>query len=131
MKREEKNQQTIRKIMDSALSEFSLRGYGASSMNNICTAHVSKGIIYHYFDTKDSLFLACVAECFEQLTAYIRSHMPGVQEDAEAALNAYFALRMAFFQEHPAYQRIFCEAVMTPLPTWRRISGRFGNPLRL
>ena len=36
MKREEKNQQMRRRIMDSALTEFSKKGYGASSVNTIC-----------------------------------------------------------------------------------------------
>ena len=40
--------------MDSALAEFSGQSYGASSVNNICSAQgISKGIIYHYFKTKD------------------------------------------------------------------------------
>ena len=59
MKREEKHQQMRRRIMDSALAEFSGQGYGASSVNTICSAQgISKGIIYHYFKTKDELFLA-------------------------------------------------------------------------
>ena len=61
MKREEKNQQTKRRIMESALKEFAEQGYGASSVNNICSCEgVSKGIIYHYFQTKDELYLVCV-----------------------------------------------------------------------
>ena len=63
MKREEKNQQTRRRILDSALDEFSKQGYGASSINAVCaTQDISKGIIYHYFKTKDDLFLSCVEE---------------------------------------------------------------------
>ena len=74
MKREEKNQQTRRRIMDSALAEFSRQGYGASSVNTICSAQdISKGIIYHYFKTKDDLYLACVEECFQLLTQYLKN----------------------------------------------------------
>ena len=52
MKREEKNQQTRRRILDSELDEFSKQGYGASSINAVCaTQDISKGIIYHYFKT--------------------------------------------------------------------------------
>ena len=48
MKREEKNRQTRQRIMDSALQEFARQGYGASSVNAICSAEgISKGIIYH------------------------------------------------------------------------------------
>lgn len=38
MKREEKNQQTKRRIMDAALAEFSTQGYAAGSTNTICAA---------------------------------------------------------------------------------------------
>lgn len=115
MKREEKNQQTRRRIFDSALREFSHQGYGASSINTICSAEgISKGIIYHYFRTKDDLFLACVEECFSLLTEYLRKKMQSPQGDVTEQLEKYFSARMTFFKEQPVYQRIFCEAIITP-----------------
>lgn len=115
MKRQEKNRQTRRRIMDSALAEFSRRGYGASSVNTICAGQdISKGIIYHYFATKDDLFLACVEECFTLLTGHLRDSMAAPSGGPQAQLEGYFTARMAFFQAHPVYQRIFCEAVITP-----------------
>ena len=116
MKREEKNQQTRRRIMDSALAEFAEKGYGGSSVNTICTAQgISKGIVYHYFENKDELYLACVEECFQRLTAHLSAALP--EKDAGSAedqLGQYFSARMAFFQENPIYQSIFCEAVISP-----------------
>lgn len=114
MKREEKNKITRRRILDSALSEFSAKGYGASSINAICAAQdVSKGIVYHYFETKDVLFLACVEECFQLLTEYIRENMKS-QGNKENGMEDYFAIRTRFFQAHSVYQRIFCDAVISP-----------------
>lgn len=114
MKREEKNQQTKRRIMERALAEFSAQGYGASSINTICAAQdISKGIVYHYFETKDGLFLACVKECFQRLTAYIRENIQN-RDDTEGGLEDYFAIRTKFFYSNPVYQRIFCEAVISP-----------------
>lgn len=114
MKREEKNKITRRRILDSALSEFSAKGYGASSINTICAAQdVSKGIVYHYFETKDVLFLACVEECFRLLTEYMRENMQR-EGNKENGLEDYFAIRTRFFHTHPVYQRIFCEAVISP-----------------
>ncbi|MGN0158600.1 MAG: TetR/AcrR family transcriptional regulator [Brotaphodocola sp.] len=126
MKREEKNQKTRRRIMDSALAEFSKQGYGASSINTICAAeNISKGIIYHYFDTKDALFLACVDECFALLTDHIREHMEYVHGSVEEQLKAYFTSRMDFFQKQPVYQRIFCEAVISPpAHLWSEVQKR-------
>lgn len=114
MKRLEKNQQTRRRIMDSALAEFAQQGYGGSSVNTICSAQgISKGIIYHYFKTKDELYLACVEECFRELTEYLQANVP-TQGAAEAQLEGYFSARVDFFRTHPVYQPIFREAVISP-----------------
>lgn len=115
MKREEKNKQTKRRIMDSALAEFSTQGYGASSINTISQAQgISKGIIYHYFQTKDDLFLACVEECFSLLTRYLAKNMEDVKENGEIQLKQYFLARIDFFAKNPVYQPIFCQAVISP-----------------
>lgn len=113
MKREEKNQQMRRRILDSARAEFARQGYGASSVNAICDG-VSKGIVYHYFETKDALYLACVEECLTELTVYLEAHAIVPGETVEAGLKRYFTVRMAFFQDHPDIQRLFCEALVNP-----------------
>lgn len=115
MKREEKNQQAQRRILDSALVEFSQRGYGGSSINNICAVQdISKGIIYHYFRSKDDLYLACIDECFQRLTAYMHAALENMSGSIEEKLERYFSARMAFFHENPIYSPIFCEAVIAP-----------------
>lgn len=117
MKREERARQTRRRIMDRALAEFSAQGYRAASVNNIFDPEqgISKGIIYHYFASKDELFLACVAECFQRLSVYIQDHFHLDNEmGAEECLTDYFGVRMQFFRENPLYQRIFMESVFLP-----------------
>ena len=115
MKREEKNQQTRRRILESALAEFAEQGYGASSVNTISNGEgLSKGIIYHYFPTKDDLYLACVEECFQMLTGHLQSHTNMVGQTAEERLEQYFRVRLDFFEQNPQYQRIFCDAVIMP-----------------
>ena len=115
MKREEKNQQTRRKIMESALAEFSREGYAGASMNAICSApDISKGIIYHYFKSKDGLFLECIRECFELLTQELRERMKAAEGTPRTYLEIYFRARMDFFESNPVYRGIFCEAVITP-----------------
>lgn len=114
MKREEKNRQTRRRILDGALEEFSCHGYAAGSINAICARQgVSKGIVYHYFATKDALFLACVGECFDRLTACIQQSLQD-RDGAAYTLEDYFAARSRFFQENPVYQHIFSQAVISP-----------------
>ena len=104
-----------RRILDGALAEFSAQGYGGSSINTICAAqNLSKGIVYHYFATKDALYLACMEECFQYLTEYVRANFSAEDGRIEAQLEKYFSVRMAFFRENPVYQRLYCEAVTTP-----------------
>ena len=104
-----------RRILDGALTEFSDHGYGGSSINTICAAqNLSKGIVYHYFSTKDALYLVCVEECFQQLTEYIRANFTAEPGPIEEQLKRYFVVRMDFFHANPVYQRLFCEAVTTP-----------------
>ena len=115
MKREEKNQQTRRRILESALAEFAEQGYGASSVNTISNGEgLSKGIIYHSFPTKDDIYLACVEECFQMLTGHLQSHTNMEGQTAEERLEQYFRVRLDFFEQNPQYQRIFCDAVIMP-----------------
>lgn len=114
MKREEKNQLSRQKILDSAMKEFGEQGYGLSSINTICSAgNISKGILYHHFKDKDELYLACVSEMFGRLTAALRETVEEGQE-VEEGLERYFDRRLLFFRENPVYQKIFCEVIVTP-----------------
>lgn len=115
MKREEKNIQSIQKILDFATAEFSEQGYNLSSVNTICSnGGISKGILYHYFKDKDDIFLKCVSTCFNLLTEYLHSKVSLDDGPVQAQLEKYFKVRLNFFKEYPLYQRIFCDSVIQP-----------------
>ncbi len=117
MKREEKNQQSRQKIMDAAMEEFSDNNYAEASLNTICKrGDISKGIIYHYFKDKDELFLACVKECFDALTAHLRNQISIDGDPVEQVLEQYFDTRLAFFDQNPLYLKLFFSAVIMPPP---------------
>ena len=101
MKRDEKNQQTRRRILDRALSEFSEKGYGGSSVNTICAVQgISKGIVYHYFENKDQLYLSCVEECFQRLTAHLSAALQAEEPGpVEEQLGRYFKIGRASCRE--------------------------------
>ncbi|WBW94870.1 TetR/AcrR family transcriptional regulator [Oceanirhabdus sp. W0125-5] len=53
------------KILNVAISEFASKGYNATNINIIAKqAGISIGSMYSYFDSKESLFLTVVDECF-------------------------------------------------------------------
>lgn len=117
MKREEKNQLSRQRILDYAMREFGDKGYAEASLNAICAAgNISKGIIYHYFQDKDALYLACVEACFDSLTAHLsRLSVPDTLS-LQDGVQAYFDMRSSFFAEHPHCHGVFVGAVCLPPP---------------
>lgn len=113
MKREERNAVSRQRIGESALEEFAQYGYAAGSVNGICSrGNISKGILYHYFQDKDAIYLQCVQDCFDKLATFLRRR----QEHEALTLEGYAEARQAFFQENPLHHRLFCDAVILPPP---------------
>jgi len=54
-----RSEETRTKILDSAVKLFSIQGFKAASVDDICEeAGISKGAFYHHFESKQALFLA-------------------------------------------------------------------------
>lgn len=108
MRKEEKTERTKERILVAAMDEFGSKGYAASSLNNICNAGISKGLLYHNFENKDELFLACVRQCFHSLSEYLKSKNVGTD------IQKYTAARLSFFREHENESRIFFDSILQP-----------------
>ena len=115
MKREEKNAQTRQRIIDAAMEEFSQKGFEGASLNVVCAKNgLSKGIIYHYFQDKDELYLLCVGLCFDELAEGLREAAEGLRGTAEERLQAYFGARNRLFAENPQLLGLFAGASFDP-----------------
>lgn len=115
MIREKKNEISRQRILDAAMEEFSKNGYAAASMNTICSENsISKGIIYHYFSSKDELYLLCAKKCFDDITAYLKQIKKTLTGTAEQRMRKYFDARLQFFGEHPLYLGIFSDITLNP-----------------
>jgi AcrR family transcriptional regulator len=105
-----RGEKTMRKILDAALAEFGESGFSESSIVSITTrAKVALGTFYTYFDSKEGLFAALVADMSARVS---REVAPALSEgfdmlDSERrALNAY----LHFAAEHKEVYRIIDEA---------------------
>ena len=132
MKREEKNAQSREKIMGAALEEFGDRGYEGASVNAICERScLSKGLIYHYFEDKDHLYLECVRRCFQDMTAELSKAKGELDGEAEQMLVSWFQARSGCFRRHPEYLGVFSEAMFAPPKGLRgeveKIRGQFDQ----
>ncbi len=111
MRQDERTEITKDRILQAAIREFGTNGYAASSVNSICSKYkISKGLIYHNYDGKEELFLACIHVCFSEVTAYLKS------QDIKDDLKKYMNIRLEYFSKNPLYARIFFEAVLQPVP---------------
>ncbi len=116
MERSKKKQQMICRILESAKKEFGRYDYQAASLNRICDdAGISKGIIYHYFENKDALYLKCVELCFCHIAEAARESMAGQKELRDAA-GLYIKSRAVYFKEHPTEREIFFHALLRTPP---------------
>lgn len=109
MKQQEKSEQSREKIIHAAIAEFGDKGYEGASLNTLLTKHgISKGMVYHYFKSKDEIYISCVKLCFDSLTKEI------IQTKAYKDVESYFEVRGHFFLEYPSLARIFFDAIHQP-----------------
>ena len=63
--------QTRQRILDVATKEFSAKGYDGARVDDIMRlSKVSKNLIYHYFVSKEKLFIAVLEQAYQGMHAY-------------------------------------------------------------
>lgn len=113
LKQEEKSQQSKEKILRAALDEFGAKGYAGASLNTLLSDNgLSKGLVYHYFENKDQLYLACVSACFDALMVFLAKMEHN--ESPMVMLHTYFETRTRFFKKNPMLERVFYDAILQP-----------------
>ena len=71
--RTERGRRTLRKLLDAAAEEFGEKGFHEASVSSITRrAEVALGSFYTYFDSKDALFRALVADMSEKVRTSAR-----------------------------------------------------------
>lgn len=108
MKKAEKTEITVNRILSYAIEEFGKNGYANGKINNICRQGINKGLIYHNFKDKDALYMVCLKKSCERMVAYLHERactMDFVQ---------YMRARSGFIAEFPNEAFIFFEAVLEP-----------------
>lgn len=116
MTQEERQERSRQKIFSAAMAEFGSGEYETVTMDRICANHaISKGMMYHYYSSKDDLFLLCVEDTFRALKEYVETHAqkPDGQNTTETIRN-FFMLREYFIELHPQCRRIFETALFHP-----------------
>ena len=108
--RTNRGQRTLRKLLDAAAIEFGERGFHDASISGITRrAGTALGSFYTYFDSKDAIFRALVAD----MSGRVRDHVGPAIQSAHGALageGAALAAFLGFAREHTEIYRIIDEA---------------------
>ncbi len=71
--------------------------------------------MYHYYSSKDELFLLCAEKTFADLKGYIEENIEGITGHSVLdRVKHYFMLREYYFQQHPRQKAIFEGALIHP-----------------
>ncbi len=91
-------QKSREKILQSAVQLFLGEGFEATSVNDICKhAGVSKGCFYHYFETKQVLFLTLMENWSSQvMQSVLGEPISGVSNAKDVLIKMPYQFNMAF-----------------------------------
>ena len=108
--RTDRGRRTLRKLLDAAAIEFGERGFHEASISGITRrAGTALGSFYTYFDSKDAIFRALVAD----MSGRVRDYVAPALESASGPIDAEGRALAAFLQfarEHQEIYRIVDEA---------------------
>ena len=117
--RTERGRKTLRKLLDASATEFGEKGFHEASVSSITRrAGVALGSFYTYFNSKDELFRALVADMSENVKTSAREALHddmGALEIERAALGAF----LEFAREHKEIYRIIDEAEFVDPASYR------------
>jgi len=89
-------------ILHAAIAEFGRLGYAAASTNEIVKkAGVSKGLLFHHFKNKETLYTACQLYVLEQYGAYMMEHKDLSGTDLFERILSNLRIKMAFGIKNP------------------------------
>ena len=103
--------ETRRKILESAIANFSASGLNGSTVDDIAgSAGVNKQRIYAYFGSKQKLFEAALLEVFLRVKLYSNKTLEKAESNLEQLSSAVFKSFMRVHDEQPALWRLLAWA---------------------
>jgi AcrR family transcriptional regulator len=95
-----------RNIVDVATREFSRKGYGGARVDAIAArTRTSKRMIYYYFGSKESLYLAVLEEAYSAIRR-AEGALDLASLPAEAALRKLIGSTFDYYHTHPEFVRL-------------------------
>ncbi len=116
------------RILQSALDEFSEKGFHATTIDSIAErAGMAKGTVYRYFRTKESLFSALKEDTISEFVEFARQDLSR-EEDVLRIIESVIRMYLSFFEKNSAFFKVI---VQEHKDFGREFSEKFINELIL
>jgi AcrR family transcriptional regulator len=94
------------KIVQSSIEEFSEHGFEKASTDRISQrAEVSKGLIFHYFGSKENLFMIAMNKCIDDAISEFQG-MELPKDDFISILMKMMEVKYKFFMNNPMHYKM-------------------------
>lgn len=101
----------LNQIIDNSMNEFAKYSYEEASINRICTDNsMTKGQLYHYFKSKEELYLSCLKKVYDEIEEFHKTRIV-LNSELEKSIETYFDIRFQFFKEYPVYSQVFFQTI--------------------
>lgn len=112
---EEIRRRSSQSIKDVALELFAHKGFAGTSISEIAReAGVSKGLMYNYFDGKEALLKAIIADAMEIGERIMREHL-GQASGPAAQLRGLTEATFDFIRDHFRYMKLLTALAFQPV----------------
>ena len=126
--KEKKSINNKEKIINVALEEFVLNGYKAASTNSICkNAKISKGLLYHYYESKEVLYLNVLQHVIDKFKENITIEIYENDKKGTEYISEYFNRKFKFFSENPLYSKMIANTILENMESTRSMIKEFED----
>lgn len=107
-----------RAILNAAIHEFADKGFEQASTNHIAKqADVSKGLIFHYYASKEKLFEACVNDAIDFSMKKLDYEKWDLSTHLMEKLKQYGEQELLFYKDYPDVYQLIVSAFARPPET--------------
>ncbi|WP_166239724.1 TetR/AcrR family transcriptional regulator [Paenibacillus turpanensis] len=103
-------------LLSIAREHFSKQGYAKASTNKIIEeAGISKGMLFHYFSNKKTLYLIILDDALERMRGFLESELGTLPADVFERVARVSRCKLTFFVRFPQLYRILMDAFTPPM----------------
>ncbi len=112
-------------IFDCCLEEFALHGFDVASTNRIVErAGISKGVLFKYFESKESLFLYVCESALKHMVELLPIASVAQFDDLFSFLKCIAMRKVTIYKQHPLMYRLFLRITRNPEhPVYSKVAG--------